>query len=300
MAPIVDRTLPIERVALYNAAEGGQHPSAALRLRNATGASLPAGLATLYEELPGGGMTYLGDAPVPQLAPDADQLLAYGLDGNIDVTVQTSERGSLDRARIADGVLELTRVEQQRFDYAVTARFSGAPRSFVLEQEKPEGWRVAQPEDTTAEGSRVRVTHSLHPASRLDLSLLLERPDVQRVELVDADPDQLLLEFQGLTPPPALRAALAQLQTLAARVADVEREIGLATARQQEVTQDQARLRANLEAVPRDSDLAKRYLQQLGSSEDELAELSRRLTTLRGEREQAAAARLAFIRSIKV
>ena len=120
------------------------------------------------------------------------------------------------------------------------------------------------------------------------------------MELVDADPDQLLLEFQGLTPPPALRAALAQLQTLAARVADVEREIGLATARQQEVTQDQARLRANLEAVPRDSDLAKRYLQQLGSSEDELAELSRRLTTLRGEREQAAAARLAFIRSIKV
>ena len=49
----------------------------------------PAGLATLYEQLPGGGLTFLGDAPLPQLAPDADELLAYGLDGNIDVAVRT-------------------------------------------------------------------------------------------------------------------------------------------------------------------------------------------------------------------
>ena len=98
MAPIVDRTLPIERVALYRAAEGGRHPNAALRLRNTTGASLPAGLATLYEELPGGGLTFLGDAPLPQLAPDAEELLDYGLDGNIDVAVQKESRaGSTGR-----------------------------------------------------------------------------------------------------------------------------------------------------------------------------------------------------------
>ena len=69
MAPIVDRSLPIERVAVCRAAEGGDHPGAALRLRNTSGASLPAGLATLYEQLPDGGLTFLGDAPLPQLAP---------------------------------------------------------------------------------------------------------------------------------------------------------------------------------------------------------------------------------------
>ncbi len=137
MAPIVDRTVPIERVALYRAAAGGPHPSAALRLRNTTGASLPAGLATLYETLPDGGLTFLGDAPLPQLAPGGEELLAYGLDGNIDVAVQQESRGRVDRARVADGVLELTRLEQQQFNYAVTARFAGAPRSFVLEQTRP-------------------------------------------------------------------------------------------------------------------------------------------------------------------
>jgi hypothetical protein len=300
MAPIVDRTLPIERVARYVASEGGAHPNAALRLRNTTGASLPAGLATLYEELPGGGLTYLGDAPLPQLAPDADELLDYGLDGNIDVAVQTGEQGRLDRGRIADGVLELARVEQQRFAYAVTSRFAGAPRSFVLEQELPDGWRVAEPPEAMVEGAKLRVTRSLPPAAGLELAVVLERPVVQRIELLNADPEQLLLEFNGLTPPPPLRDALARLQMLSGQVADVERAIEQVGTRQAELTGEQARLRENLAAVPRESDLAKRYLERLGASEDELAELAKRLTKLRADQERAAQERRAFIRALKV
>ncbi len=300
MAPIVDRSLPIERIALYDADEGGMHPGAALRVRNAADTSLPAGLATLFEALPGGGMTYLGDAPLPQLAPGAQQRLAYGLDGNIDVTSRTSEQGSLDRVRVADGVLELARIDQQRFDYAVTSRFTGAARDFVLEQQQPDGWHVAAPKDAVVEGGRIRVTRSLAPTSKLDLTVVLERPVTQRIQLVDADPEQLLLEFSGLTPPPELQAALSRLQDLSAQVTATERDIDAATARQVEITRDQARLRANLEAVPRDSDLAKRYLAQLGSSEDELAMFGNRLTVLRADRQRAADERLAFIRSIRI
>ena len=198
MAPIVDRTVPIERVALYRAAAGGPHPSAALRLRNTTGASLPAGLATLYETLPDGGLTFLGDAPLPQLAPGGEELLAYGLDGNIDVAVQQESHGRVDRARVADGVLELTRLEQQQFNYAVTARFAGAPRSFVLEQTRPVASRVAAPADAVVEGETLKVNRTLDPGARLELAVVLERPVVQRFALLDHDPQALLLEFQGV------------------------------------------------------------------------------------------------------
>ena len=38
--------------------------------------------------LPEGGLTFLGDALLLQLAPNSEELLVYGLDGNIDVAVQ--------------------------------------------------------------------------------------------------------------------------------------------------------------------------------------------------------------------
>ena len=270
MAPIVDRTVPIERVALYRAAAGGPHPSAALRLRNTTGASLPAGLATLYETLPDGGLTFLGDAPLPQLAPGGEELLAYGLDGNIDVAVQQESRGRVDRARVADGVLELTRLEQQQFNYAVTARFAGAPRSFVLEQTRPVASRVAAPADAVVEGETLKVNRTLDPGARLELAVVLEQPVVQRFALLDHDPQALLLEFQGVEAPPELRAGLARLQELSGTVAGLERQIAEASARRDELAQDQARLRENLAAVPAESDLARRYLGGLAASEDEL------------------------------
>ncbi|HEX6012096.1 MAG TPA: hypothetical protein VFY87_09915 [Geminicoccaceae bacterium] len=300
MAPIVDRTLPVERVALYRAAEGGPHPRAALRLRNGTGSSLPAGLATLYERLDGGGLTYLGDALLPQLAHGAEELLAYGLDGNVEVTVRQDARGRIDRARIADGILELARIEQQRSEYAVVTRFAGAARSFVLEQEVPQGWQVAEPPGAVVEGGTLRVSRTLPAGADLDVAVVLERPVVERVALVDADTERLLLEFRGAMLSPELREALARLQTLSARLAEIDRQIGREAAAREERVAEQERLRANLEAVPPDSDLARRYLDRLAASEDELAANADRLEELRADRERAAAERLAFIRSLRV
>jgi hypothetical protein len=300
MAPIVDRQVQIERVALYRAAEGGPHPNAALRLRNSTGASLPAGLATLYEMLPEGGLTFLGDALLPQLAPNSEELLVYGLDGNIDVAVQEEAKGRADRARIEGGVLEVTRLEQERFAYAVTARFSGASRDFVVEQERPAGWRVAEPADAVVEGNRVRVRRNLDPASRFELAIVLERPVVQRFGLLDHDPEELLLQFEGVEAPPELRHALGRLQELSRRVAELERQIAEAETKRGELAQDQSRLRENLAAVPRDSDLARRYLDGLAASEDGLTALASRFAATRTELESARAARAEFVRSLKV
>jgi hypothetical protein len=131
--------------------------------------------------------------------------------------------------------------------------------------------------------------------------VVLERPVVERIALVDADPERLLLEFRGAAAPsPELREALARLQALSARLAEVDRQIVQADQLRAERVGEQERLRANLVAVPRDSDLARRYLDRLAASEDELAAVARRIEELRAERERAAAERLAFVRSLRV
>lgn len=300
MAPIVDQPVPIERVALYRASDGGPHPRAALGLRNDGDASLPAGLATVYEQLEGGGLSYAGDVVLPQLAPGAELLADYARDANIEVARQEERQGRLDRARIADGILELARVEQQRTRYRVTAHLAGVPRRFVLEQPRPEGWRVAAPADAETRGDRLRVERLLQPGAAIEIAVVLERPVVERFELAELDPERLRLEFQGLAPPPELAEALTQLGTLSGRLAEIDRQIEDAAQEREERIAEQERLRANLVAVPPESDLARRYLDRLAASEDELVELGHRLDGLRGERDRAEAERRAFIRTLRL
>lgn len=299
MAPLVDRRVPIERVVRHRAGPAGPHPEAALRLRNGSESSLPAGVATLYEELPGGGLTYLGDARLPALPPGAEELVGYGLDGNVTVDRREDRTDRVVRGRIVDGVLELARTEQRRAAYAVTARFAGAPRTFVLEEPVPPGWRVAEPADARIVDGFARVERSLPPQSTLDLAVVLERPLTERIELAEIEPDRLLLLLEGPAASPELRTALARLQELSGAVAELERRIAAAETRRAERVAEQERLRANLAAVPPESDLARRYLDRLGRSEDELSALAGELDRLRAELDQAEEARRAYLRGLR-
>ena len=154
---------------------------------------------------------------MPQLAPGADKLLVYGLDGNIDVAVRTEAEGRVDRARIADGVLELTRVEQQRFAYAVTPRFAG-PRAASCWSSRcpPAGESQLQPTPWSTVTSCASTAAWKRP-SRWTLAVVLERPVVQRLALIDLDTDALQLEFNGVTPPAELRECPAAAADLVGR-----------------------------------------------------------------------------------
>ena len=300
MAPIVDRKVPIERVALYRTGEGNRHPSAALRLRNDTGASLPSGLATLYEALPTGGLTFLGDAPLPQTAPGRTEMLAYGRDGAVDVAVRDETHARIDRAKLVDGVLEITKVEQQRWTYAVDLAPGATARSFVLEQPRWTDWHVTEPADAAIEGEVVRIIRPLAAGAPLEIAVTMEQPQSSRVSLLDFDLQAVELELAGAEPPPALRDALARLRELSGRVVTAEGDIKAAEQRRDEVVGDQERLRENLAAVPANSDLSRRYLAALAASEDELAAIGTRLDGLRADLGAARSTRAAYVRGLQL
>ena len=170
-------------------------------------------------------------------------------------------RARIDRAQMVDGVLELTRVDQQHFDYTVDLAADATPRSFVLEQPRGPDWRVATPADAVIEGET--VAH--HPAARAGQAARRRRgPGAaagrSHVSLLDLDLDALRLEFAGADPPPELRPVLARLQELSGQVGALQRDIDTAEKHRDETARDQARLRDNLAAVPSGSDLARRYL----------------------------------------
>ena len=230
-----------------------RRPAAAQRAR---GASLPAGLATLYEELPGGGLTFLGDAPLPQLAPDAESCWPTGVDGNIDVAVRSEAQGRIDRARIADGVLELTRVEQQRFAYTVDLRFTGARRAASCWSSRDRTAGASPSRRTPWSRARsLRITRALAAGHAASTSpCVLEQPLVAARRPARHRPaSALLLEFAGAdTAARAARRRWRGCRNSPARSARLR--AGDRAGRDRARTswpRDQARLRENLAAVPR-------------------------------------------------
>ena len=104
-------------------------PRAALRLRNTrlAGPVLRPARRPHSRDRPTAGLLR-GRAPLPSWPPGETSCWSNGLDGNIDVAMRTEADGRVDRARIADGVLESTRSSNSASPIPSTPRSGGRAR----------------------------------------------------------------------------------------------------------------------------------------------------------------------------
>src|SRR5262249_4256432 len=73
--------------------------------------------------------------------------------------------------------------------------------------------------------------------------------------------------------PEATRQAFEQIASRQAAVSDLQTELANLQTELKQVTDDQARIQANLKSVPSGSDLHKRYLVLLGKDEDQIQQI---------------------------
>jgi chromosome segregation ATPase len=126
---------------------------------------------------------------------------------------------------------------------------------------------------------------------------VLEREVSRRFTLADTGPDEIVAAAgggEGGLPEP-LAAALARLRELAAEAAGAEAGVQRLEAERERLATDQERLRANLQGVPVESDLARRYLDRLAASETGIEALDRSLAQAREALERSVAARRDFV-----
>lgn len=287
MMPIAARTLPTERVALYQPGTQPRHPLASLRLRNDSGAALPPGLLTFYETVDGA-PAYVGDARMATLPAGDSRLLSFAVDQA--VTIDRSEQPSrrIARAGVADGVLTLSVTDRQTTTYTV-AGAADADRALVIEHPRRPGWDLAEPAGgaTDATATAYRLPLAVPAGKTVTLTAALERPRQERIALSDLNADQLTMQAAASELPPALREALTRLAGLRAAVAERERRIAAVEQEQADRIKEQERLRENLKALPPGSDLHKRTLAKMGEAETRLDTLSRDLTAARADTETA-------------
>ena len=150
LLPVIDRTLPGRRVALYQPSTDRLHPLVALELRNDTGAALPAGLAALFDA----DGVFIGDARLPTLQKDETRLASFAVDLPVRVDLTTGRDVRFVGAKATRGVLEIRRRERNTTTYRID-NGADAPRTVLVEQPRRPGWTLAEPQASVTHPHRL-------------------------------------------------------------------------------------------------------------------------------------------------
>ena len=293
MVPFVDREISASRSWIYQPETNARHPLASVRLQNDGDTALPAGIITAFDRTRDGRTDFVGDAQLPLTGKGASKFVTFALDSKTDIRRIDHGVKQTRLGKAVDGQLTLTVKSRHNIDYEITPPIE-EDRQIVVDEARSDGWQPANPageiEQTTA---RLRYKVNAPKGQTTKASLILERTDFQLVRLTTLDPRRLQATLQGIDDPSAaLKDALAKLGALIA-------EINTATARKEklavesrQISEDQDRIRRNIEAAGRGSDLGRRYLDTLRVQEDRLTAINTEVAKLDAEiaakHEQAA------------
>src|SRR3990167_5293154 len=276
--PIIDRQVPAQRLALYQADTAARNPLAAIRRPNEGESALPPGLITIYERDKAGSVAYVGDARLSGFPVGETRLLAYALDEKITIERDVAQADRLATGTISQGVLKLSRIVRQTTVYRVRGP-AKEPRQLVIVQRRLMGWTLAKPDAKgidISEGN-YRIPFALPGGDQTQtFEVVQEQTQQQVVRLVDGAADQIRVYAQAREFDAKTRDALTKVLQMQQAVAEAQRKVAQADGERQQIVQEQGRLRENLARVPANSDLQRRYLATLDKQESELEALAKR------------------------
>ncbi|GHD21019.1 DUF4139 domain-containing protein [Tianweitania populi] len=265
--PLVDADLQASLVSVYRSGQASSHPIASVSLTNATGASLPPGIVTVYDERSG----YLGDAQLGGVPPLESRLAGFAADSKVQVVEEAEDETSIIDVKAVDGLLKATFRNRQSVTYRI-AGAADAPRTVVIEHPRMAGWTFASDAADGETATHHRLKASISPSSSATVKAMQEMIREEAYALVDADAQQLV-SLAGSARDPETRRKIEELADARRRQSEAQRAIDDATRDIDERSQAQARIRDNLGAVPDNSDLQKSYLQRLSKAEDAISAL---------------------------
>ena len=275
MLPIVAAEVEAERVAIYDERVLARHPLSGLRLKNTTGLHLMQGPLTVYDQAGGG--SYSGDARIEDMAPGTERLVSYAVDLDVEVAARGEGRAEeIVNVRLVKGTLFAARKLARAKVFEVKNSGKNAVK-VLLEHPLEGGWTLVTPE-TPEEKTRDRYRFAVvaEPGKPVTLEVAEEMPIEETQVLTNLDDDAILFYSRAKATSPAVREALAEVVRRKREIEQLVRDKGV---REQEIAtidQEQARIRGNMGALDRTSDLFNQYVRKFADQE-------KRIETLRGE-----------------
>ena len=297
MIPIVNDPVEIERLSIFNSTVHNTHPLNGAKLKNTSGNHLLQGPLTVFDD-----NAYAGDARIESIPPGQERLLSYALD--LDVQVQTEQvrnEQSIEQVKINKGTLEITRKRIREKEYRV-ANQGSSDKKVLVEHAVTQGWDLVEPE-TPEEKTQDQYRFSL-PVSASDTESLVVREQSSVIEvlgILDTDPQYFDFYLRMDRVSDGLKQALRKAMDWKAEIVGIEREIDSRRTRIQEITQEQERIRSNMNTI-RDQTSAyyTRLLKKLDEQETELEELRIAIEKLEAEKKEIQTAMENYLKDLEV
>jgi hypothetical protein len=275
MLPIISSSLQTQRVSIFAQNDGAPHPMRGVRLTNDSELQLMPGPIAVYD-----GSAYAGDAQIAHVTAGDDRLLAYAVDLEVDAQVTNRQNQTVQRVRIVGGLLEQTLQRTIETTYTFDNDDEQDDRTLIVEHNHLEGWEYAGTSQPAERAQGVSRFELIVPAGGgEELVVSQQRTDGQSIALLNMNEAQIVTWVRGGAASPAVLEAFRKAAEFQQAVNEANRQIQALDEQRQAIYADQDRLRQNLAAVNRTSDLATRYLQRLSEQEDQLDQLNEQLAT---------------------
>ena len=269
MLPIVNKDVEASRVSIYNERTQAKFPLLGLKFKNSSGLHLMQGPITVFE-----GSSYAGDARILDLQPNEERLISYAVDLGTEVDPQpATSNGRLTEVKVVNGVVWTTTKVREARIYKVHNR-NDAERTVLIEHPVRHEFVLVdtdKPAETASDVYRFQL--KVAPGKTESKTITEERTLGEQVRITNFNDNQLQFFISqtvvsqkvkdGLKQAMALRFALQKAQQ---EVSELERQLKV-------ITDDQARLRANLREMPSTAAAYKRYLEKFDKQEVEIEKL---------------------------
>jgi hypothetical protein len=277
LLPFLQKTMPVERLSIFNANTDRANPRLGARLENNTDIPFEAGPVTFFQDT-----RYAGEAVLDYLPRGEKTLVSYGVDYDIQIAgKQEAQPETTARLTVSKGVAVLFMEAVQTRTYEI--RNKGAERKTLIVEHPRQANRTlkgVEPFETTESFYRFRV--ALNPGQATTLAIPETVSRQTRVTLTSLTRPQLTL-FAGRATPQQVREKLGQIVDVQEQIAAMRGEVQTTQNGIDSLFRDQERLRENLKALKEgleDQPLRSRYLEQLRRQEDQIESARARIESI--------------------
>ena len=283
LLPIVNKDVEGTRVSIYNERTQAKFPLLGLKFKNTSGLHLMQGPITVFE-----GSNYAGDARILDMEPNEERLISYAVDLGTEVNpVPSSDNGRLTTVKVNKGILYSQTKLRETKTYTVVNR-NDQERLVLLEHPVRNDFHLtddtAKPAETASDVYRFEVKV---PAGKTAVQAVTEERVInEQVQLTNSNDDQIRFFSNSAVSSPKVKEGLKQALELRAALNKTQREIAEQELQLKTITDDQARLRANLKEMPPTAAAYKRYLDKFDSQETQIEKYQADIKTMQGTAHQ--------------
>jgi hypothetical protein len=273
MLPLVEGQVTAVKTLIFSGeravSSGTINPAVGAELTNTTGMKLPAGPVSVYD-----GGTYAGDALIEFFPEGEKRLISYGEDLSVSGSVSVSFSRTISAVTVSQGIMSVNR--KQRHERAYTLHnASGEAKRVVVEHPVTVGAVLAEPavaEEKTH--SLYRFTRELPAKGEFTFTVREETPVIEQLRLTQFRPEIFTAYITDREIPEDIRAALIGAVEFKDKADEAQDALVEIEVRRSRLTDDQDRIRRNLEAAGNQTPQGQEYLRRLADLDAEIDALA--------------------------